>query len=380
MINDKCEMTGLADCNNFFVSCERVANPALEGCPVIVMSNNDGCVVARSNEAKRMGIKMGQPVFEIRDLIESGQLTAIPGNHKLYKEISVQVHDILRKYAPATIDYSIDESFLDMRGIPVSVLQDIGEHIVADCRDSVGIPVTVGFAATKTLAKVITDVCKKRGDAVGVLYDNNEVSSLLSALPIQELWGVGRRMSKKMYVDGIHTVWDFAQRDKVWVKSRYGINGERSWLELHGVGCITLSRISRMQESISESRTFPTDTDDYSYIEAQVAQYAVHCSQRLREMSGLCHELTVTLSTNRFHTEQGYFAPQISAIFDKPVNDTMNIKRAAIAALQRIYSPGMQYKRAMVVLTDIMPSEDYTPSLFEFGDGPFTIRSIKSDI
>lgn len=359
-------MTGLADCNNFFVSCERSMHPELEGRPVVVMSNNDGCIVARSNEAKRMGIKMGQPVFEVRDLVQSGKLIAISGHHLLYKEISVRVHDIMRRFAPATIDYSVDEAFLLMDGIPVEALKEIGEGIVRECWRLVHIPVTVGFARTKTLAKVITELSKKRGISVGVLDGEEETMAALRLLPIGDLWGVGRRLGKKMYMEGIHTAADFAAHEMSWIRERYGVNEERSWLELHGTPCIDLSHVGRkLQDSISESRTFPFDVDDYDYLRARVAMYTDHCAKRLRRMHALCRELTVMLRTNRFHTENGYFAPQMSVIFDNPVCDTPTMVGAAIAALDRIFSPDLQYKRAGVLLTEIIEGDYHTPSLFD---------------
>lgn len=357
-------MTGLADCNNFFVSCERTIHPELEGKAVVVMSNNDGCVVARSNEAKRMGVKMGQPVFELRDKVRSGELIAISGHHLLYKEISVRVHEIMRRFAPSTIDYSVDEAFLDMDGIPVHALPEIGRAIVEACRREVGIPVTVGFAPTKTLAKIITEKSKKAGQSVGMLLPG-DVAVVLEAFPIGDLWGVGRRLAKRMYMEGIHTAAQFAAKERSWVQTRYGVNGVRSWLELHGHPCMTLDHVQRqLQDSVSESRTFPFDVDEYDYLRARIAMYADHCSKRLRRMHGLCRELTVMLRTNRFHTEQEYAAPQISVLFDTPVCDTLTIVGAAVSALDRIFDPKLKYKRGGVLLSGIIPGEYHTPSLF----------------
>lgn len=361
-------MTGLADCNNFFVSCERTVHPELEGKAVVVMSNNDGCVVARSNEAKRLGVKMGQPVFELRDMVSRGELTTISGHHLLYKKISVKVHDIMRRFAPATIDYSVDEAFLDMEGIPESALQSIGHAIVNACRLEVGIPVTVGFAPTKTLAKIITEKSKKSGKSVGVLYPG-QVSQVLATFPIGDLWGVGRKLTKRMYLEGIHTAADFAARDRSWVQARYGVNGVRSWLELHGHPCMELNHVGRvLQDSISESRTFPFDVDEYDYLRARIAMYADHCSRRLRNMQALCRELTVMLRTNRFHTENGYAAPQLTVVFHTPVCDTITIVGAAIAALEKIFDHNLKYKRGGVLLSGIIPGQYHTPSLFSDED------------
>lgn len=358
-------MTGLADCNNFFVSCQRSVNPDLEGRAVIVGSNNDGCVVARSNEAKQLGIKMGQPIFELRDLIRSQKVIAISGHHLLYKEISIKVHEIMRRYAPSTIDYSVDEAFLDMSGIPINVLPEIGRNIVETCKREVRIPITVGFAPTKTLAKVITEISKKRGENVALLHGEENINRVLSQFPINDLWGIGRKLAKRMYLEGIHTAADFASKDLMWVRSKFGVNGQRSWLELHSEPCLTLEHVNRpIQDSISESRSFPFDVDEYDYIRARIAMYTGHCAKRLRSMHALCKQLTVTLQTNRFHTDYVNKSAEISVVFDTPVCDTHTLVGAALEGLQQIFNPAYKYKRAGIILTEIQPGEQHTPSLF----------------
>lgn len=359
-------MIGLADCNNFFVSCERSVDPTLDGVAMVVLSNNDGCVVARSNESKRMGVKMGQPAFEIRDLINSGRIKAYSGNHLLYREKSMRVHDIFRRFVPATQDYSVDESFLDMSGIPDSALMEIGEAICDACWLEQRIPVTLGFAPTKTLAKIATEVGKKRGERVVILCDGAELESLLDTLPAGELWGIGRRLSKRLYAKGVYTIGDFYRRDLVWVRSEMGVTGERSWQELHGCACIELEHLARrMQDSISETRTFPEDVDDFDYLRARIANYCAHVSKRLRAMEGECGELTVFLRTNRFHTERGYYAPEASVVFSPATDDAASITTAAVACLEHIFNPALKYKRAGVVLSKIVPKAASAPSLFD---------------
>lgn len=359
-------MTGLADCNNFFVSCERTVDRSLEGKAVVVGSNNDGCVVARSNEAKALGIKMGQPVFEIRDLINSGKVIAISGHHLLYREISLKVHDIFRRYAPSTIDYSVDEAFLDMAGVPVETLMEIGREINRACWEEEHIPVTIGFAKTKTLSKIVTETCKKRREPVGVLTDKDETKGILESLEISELWGVGRRLTKRLYQSGIFTIADFANKDRIWVRKNLGVNGERSWLELHGVKCIELSHVERpLQDSISESRTFPEDINDFDYLRARIAIYGADCAKKLRAMNGLCSLVSVFLRTNRFHPEKGVYAPEMSVRLSRPTNDTMEIVNAGIYLLDQIFNPDVLYKRAGILLSEIIPATSYVASLFD---------------
>lgn len=358
-------MIGLADCNNFFVSCERAVDPTLDGCPMVVLSNNDGCVVARSNEAKGMGVKMGQPAFEIKELIESGKILAYSGNHLLYREKSLRVHDIFRRYVPSTVDYSVDESFLNLDGIPRDVIPEIGEAICETCWEEERLPVTLGFAPTKTLAKIAAEMGKKSGRRVVCLPDAEMFRPMTERMAISELWGVGRRLTKRLYLKGVLTIADFADKDLWWIRKELGVTGERSWRELHGEPCIELSHVTRkMQDSISESRTFPTDIDDFDYLRSRIAIYCAHVSKRLRAMEGECGELTVYLATNRFHKERGYHSPHATVDFSPAVDDASIITRAAVDCLERIFIPGVAYKRAGVVLGRIARRRPLTASLF----------------
>lgn len=359
-------MIGLADCNNFFVSCERTLDPSLCDRAVVVLSNNDGCAIARSNEAKQLGVKMGQPAFELRELIEKGQLIALSGNHMLYREISIRIHNIFRLYAPRVIDYSVDEAFLDMDGIPIEQLETIGQEIYKACSKYEKIPVTIGFAPSKTLAKVATELGKKGGKRVVVLHDPLDIRQALESLPIHDVWGIGRRITKRLYLKGIYTAANFADRPRMWVRGELGVTGERSWLELNGESCIELEHLDRKrQDSVSESRTFPIDIDDFDFIRSRIAIYCGHVSKRMRDMNGQCGMITVWLCTNRFHTENGYDAPSASTRFNSPVSDAAVIANAAIELLTHIFKPGTFYKRAGVVLSDITPVGTLAPTLFE---------------
>ena len=359
-------MIGLADCNNFFVSCERTVHRSLEGRAVVVLSNNDGCVVARSNEAKRLGIRMGQPAFQIRDLIERGDVAALSGNHLLYREISLRIHDILRRFAPSTLDYSVDEAFLDMTGIPADELEAIGEAIWKTCWEEEHIPVTVGFAPTKTLAKIATEAGKKGNRRVVVMDSREMIMQMCDKMPIGDLWGIGRRLSKRLYLCGVYTIGDFMRRPGVWVRGKLGVTGERSWRELHGESCIELDFKERaLQDSISETRTFPEDVEDYDYLRARIAIYCAHVSKRLRCMGGECGEICVFLQTNRFHTERGFHTPSASMTFEPPTADAMALTHAATALVERIFNPQLKYKRAGVTLCKITPAMALMPSLFE---------------
>lgn len=331
-----------------------------------MLSNNDGCVVARSNESKRMGVRMGQPAFELKDKIAKGELIALSGNHLLYREISLRVHDIFRRFVPSSIDYSVDESFLDVTGIPNDALPSIGQAIYETCLKEMKIPVTIGFAPTKTLAKIATEVCKKSGRSVGMLVEKTDIEKVIDSLPISELWGVGRRLTKRLYQSGVYTIGDFARRNRMWVKARLGVPGERSWLELHSVPCIELSHVDRrLQDSISESRTFPEDVDDYDYVRARIVIYASDCARKLRAMNGLCNEIGVFLRTNPFHTDPYKIRPNGSLHLSAPTSDTTIIVDAALEVLDTIFPDNIPLKRAGVWLDGITPDIPTTGSLFD---------------
>ncbi len=362
-------MTGLADCNNFFVSCERTVHPELEGKAVVVLSNNDGCAIARSNEAKRLGVRMAQPAFELRDLIRRGELIAVSGNHILYHDISVRVHEILRRYAPKTIDYSVDEAFLDFSGIPNRVLPAIAGEIVEACRHEIGIPVTVGLAPTKTLAKISTGIGKSAGQRVTCYFSVGEIKPYFGKMPIQELWGIGRRIARRLYCDGVFTIGGFYDAPREVIRQKLGVNGEKSWYELHGRSCIELTHIDEpLQQSISQTRTFPHDVNDFDYLRSRIAIYAVECSRRLRNMGGVCRMVSVFLRSNRFK-EGSRLKPQIDLRLKKPTADAHIIADTAVRGLTEIYSPEGWYKRGGVVLSETFPDKVYQPSLFEPDSG-----------
>lgn len=359
-------MTGLVDCNNFFVSCERVKDPSLEGRAVVVLSNNDGCVVARSNEAKAMGIKMGQPFFEVRHLVDRGDLVALSSRGRLYKEISLRLHRIFSRYAPHQIDYSIDEAFLDFTGIPLGELESMAAHLVATCWKEEHIPVTIGVAPTKTLAKVVTHLCKRAGRGWGVVGSAADLHENLEAMPAGELWGIGRRLSKALFREGVYTAGQFMDRDRAWVKKQMGVVGEQLWLELHGVPCKSLGAYERVtQEMISETRTFPHDEFDYETIRERITRYADHVAEKLRAMGGRCGAVTVFLRGNRFNEVTKDFRREAMVSFPQPVMSASVITGAAVDALDRIYAPQVGMKRAGVLLSHLTYSNVVTPSLFD---------------
>lgn len=363
-------MVGLADCDNFFVSCECAVHPELTGRPVVVLSNNDGCIVARSPQAKALGIRMGEAVFKIRPLMERYGVVALSGNNTLYRDISLRVHEIIRRHVPAALDYSVDESFLDVRGIPERHLEGIGQAIRSETLRQTAISVTVSFARSKTLAKAAMQQWKNTRSHVGLLRQTDE-APLLETLPVNEIWGIGRRLTRRLYNLGVYSASRLMRLPQAWAREKLGVSGERLWLELHGQDCIDLgSYQATMQRSISETRTFAADTGSLSILTDRVRRYACRCAARLRAMNAECRQIHVFIQTNRFHPERGVHSPSIMLQADQPCSDSITLMQMAQDAVKQIYRPGYFYKRAGVTLSAIQHKQPLRPTLFSPAPDP----------
>ena len=275
-------MIALVDCNNFFVSCERVFRPDLDGKAVVVLSNNDGCIVSRSNESKAMGIPMGTPFFKVKHLVESGQLTVFSSNYALYGDLSNRVMSILADSVPKIEIYSIDEAYLHLDGIAPERIPELCSNLREKVRQWVGIPVSIGVAPTKTLAKIASHFAKKYKGYNGVCMMDTDAKRIkaLELTPIDDLWGVGRRLAPKMLNWGVKTALDFTQRPKDWVKDRLGVNGLRTWEELRGIPCIDEEKDER-RKSICTSRSFADMISDKAELESRVSDFAAMCAKKL---------------------------------------------------------------------------------------------------
>ena len=318
-------MYALADCNNFFASCERVFRPDLNGKPVIVLSNNDGCAVARSNEAKALGIKMGDPYFKIRDIIERNHVAVFSSNFALYGDMSRRVQEVLRSFAPAVEQYSIDEAFLDLTGME-----------------------NVDFAA---FAREVSRACWK--------YTSIPVSVGVAKFPAKDVWGIGRRSVKKLESMGVKTAWDYTQLPETTVRKLFALPGFRTWKELKGVPCVEFEDMVEPKQSICVSRSFAHEITTLPELTEQVATFAVSAVAKLRKQGSLAQELTVFAMTNRFKDD----APQTSGGVCMPFPDATADHRTVV--LRRLFRPGFGYKKAGVVFTRIVQAADHTRSLFE---------------
>lgn len=363
-------MYGLCDCNNFYASCERVFNPSLNGRPVVVLSNNDGCVIARSNEAKKLGIGMGDPYFKIRDLLRRKNVAVFSSNFVLYGDMSRRVMNLLKKFVPATEIYSIDESFLDFTGMDESKLDELGHEIARTVKQHTGIPVSIGIAPTKTLAKIASKLCKQYPKLQGccIMHRPQDIEKVLRKFPIEDVWGVGRRWAKLLQGMGVTTAWDFTQLPPEWVKKRMSIVGLRMWKELRGEPCIGFEQAPADKKQIATTRTFAHDITDYAELHRSVAQYTASCAEKLRSQNSVCAEMVVFILTNR-HKENlpQYYESRLLKL-SVPTDSTLELTKYASAMLRQIYLNGYAFKRAGVILSDIRSKTGTQRDMFDATD------------
>lgn len=359
-------MFALADCNNFFVSCERVFRPDLEGRPVIVLSRNDGCAIARSNEAKALGVKMGDPYFKLRDLIERNNIAVFSGNMALYADFSRRIRSILREVAPQIEVYSIDEAFLDMRGVDNVDFDTFSKGLSMRCRKLTGIPVSVGVAPTKTLAKIAAQLCKSYPKLRGGCFMHREadIEKVLKRFPIEDVWGIGRRSAPRLKEQGVNTAYDFCRLNEGWIMRRMGVVGLRTWRELHGIPAIGFDSVAEPRQSICNSRSFSSEIYDIGELSEQIAKFAAMTAERLREQHSVCSRLTVFAATNRFHTSDIQQCGHITIPLIEPTDSTLAIVRASREALAEIFVRGAGYKKAGVIASAITPREGTPISMF----------------
>ena len=362
-------MIALVDCNNFFVSCERVFRPDLEGKAVVVLSNNDGCVVSRSNESKAMGIPIGTPFFKIRYLAESGQLTAFSSNYALYGDLSNRVMSILADAVPKIEIYSIDEAYLHLDGIQSEMIPELCRNLREKIRQWVDIPVSIGVAPTKTLAKIASHFAKRYAGYKGVCMmdtDNKRVKAL-QLTPIDDVWGVGRRLAPKMLAWGIKTAFDFTERPKSWVQERLGVNGLRTWEELRGHVCIEEEKEER-RKSICTSRSFADMITDQTELESRVSDFAAMCAKKLREEGSVAYDITTFLYTNRFREDLQQYFPSSTIRLPVAANNAQDIVGTALKAFRLIFKQGYQYKKAGVIVSNIIPADSVQGAIFDFDE------------
>ena len=366
-------MYGIIDCDNCYVSCERVFRPDLEGKPVVVLSNNDGCVVARSNEAKKMGIKAGTPYFELEQQFPNNKIAVFSSNYELYGELTGRVVGIIKKEAPAYFRYSIDECFVYLDGMERFDLKKWGEELHRKIKKSVGIPVSIGLAPNKTLAKMASHFAKRYpGYHHCCMIDTDEKRIKASRLyPIDDVWGIGRRYSAKLESLGCKTAFDFAEHNRDWVKHIFNnIVIDRTWRELNGEDCVPNEELAK-KKSICTSRSFNGMISDFETLRTHVANYAARCAEKLRKQETVASVVGVFINTNSFREDlQQYWNFQEQRLIT-PSNSTSVIVQVATEVLKRIYRQGYQYKKAGVIVMGIGPNSPIQQDLFDINAEQF---------
>ncbi|MEO6513395.1 MAG: Y-family DNA polymerase [Candidatus Saccharimonadales bacterium] len=353
--NDK--TFALVDCNNFFVSCERLFRPDLEGKPVVVLSSNDGCAVARSNEAKALGIPMGAPAFKFKELFTRHGVVQFSANFELYGDVSSRITDVLTHITPRTEVYSVDESFLDLSELEINDYTKWGNEVRARILHNVGIPVSVGIAPSKTLAKLAAERGKKDEDLHGVLDIHDKLApdfdNYLARTPVEDIWGIGRRLAPRMRAERIATALDMKHMPLKLAGQLMGVNGKQLVHELNGTSCHTFLPEHNPRKSIMRGRTFGEETNDFGIIEAAVANQTVAAAQRLRRNHSVVTTASVYLATSRH--KPGYQQLAATVKFNTPTADSGELARALIDALKAVYQPQLKYYRAFVLLPDLLP-------------------------
>ena len=362
-------MYALVDCNNFFVSCERVFRPELEGKPVVVLSNNDGCVVARSNESKAMGIKMCTPFYQVKHFVDEGRLTACSSNYVLYGDLSGRVMSILADAVPKIEIYSIDEAFLHLEGIDPENVPLLCSGLVAKIRKWVGVPVSIGVAPTKTLAKIASHFAKTYKGYKGVCMMDTDAKRLkaLELTPIDDVWGIGRKLAPKLMERGVKTALDFVQRPREWVASNMTVTVLKTWEELCGRKCVEEENQERRQ-SICTSRSFADMIEDPNELMLRVSDFAAMCARKLREEGSAASEVTTFMYTNRFRDDLDQYYPSATVRLDVAANSTQEIVSAALKGFRTIFRDGYKYKKAGVTVSGITASDAVQASIFDFDE------------
>lgn len=366
-------MFALIDCNNFFVSCERLFRPDLSDKPVVVLSSNDGCVVARSNEAKALGIPMGAPAFQWREVFDRHRVVEFSANFALYGDISRRITTLLTSITPRLEVYSIDEAFLDLSELPIQDYETWGRAARARILQWTGMPVSIGIAPSKTLAKLASAHAKQDTTLEGALLLDGARPAHLSATEVQDVWGIGRRLAPKLRAEGIHTAWDVANLSPRFAQQLMGIRGRQVAAELSGTSCFPLEQEHKPRQTIMRTRTFGRDTNSLHELESALATFVTRATYRLRQDSLLASQAGLFLTTNR--NKPNYQAWQQPIQLRQPTADPGAVLTQIVDVLTAIHRPHVHYHRAGIWLGEFSPANAFQPDLFGHRDGELQAQS-----
>lgn len=361
-------MIGLVDANNFYVSCERVFAPFLEGKPVGVMSNNDGCIIARSAELKAMDIPMGAPAFRLEGLRRQGAIHLLSSNYELYGDMSARLTQLLRDTCPDVSPYSIDEMFIYLEGLKPQQCQIIGTALRRRIHRHLGLPVCIGLASTHTLAKLANHVAKEHPHQQGVCLldaESHTTAALLKQTPVSDVWGIGRRLAERLAISGIHTAWDLRRCETKRLRKHFSVVLARTALELRGISCLHMNAQEEPRQRIMTSRSFGHPTGAKEALYSALRHHAQRSAEKLRQQRSLACAVLLFLNTNRHRKDQPQYFPSAMIPLATPTDDTRVILDAVRQGLEQIYRPGHQFMKAGVMLLDLVNAEHYQLSLLQ---------------
>ena len=341
----------LVDCNSFYVSCERLFNPKIQKKAVVVLSNNDGCVISRSKEAKEIGIKMGEPYFKVKELVKRNKVEVYSSNYALYGDISRRVMKVLKTFSPKVEIYSIDEAFIDLSFMDEKGVEDYGSEIRSRVLKWTGIPTSVGIACTKTLSKVANHIAKK--EKAGVIYLNENIDEKLKKFPIEDVWGVGKQLSKFYYKNNISNAYDLKNVSNTWVKKGTNVLGAKTAMELRGIPCIDLQIDQEKRKNCCVSRSFGRKVKDINELEESIITHCLNAAEKIRADDQIAKTITVFIRTSPFDKNKKYYSNSKTIDLAIPSSNSIELIKNAIKALTDIYKYGYSYQKAGIILSGL---------------------------
>jgi DNA polymerase V len=364
-------MYALVDCNNFYASCECVFQPKFNGKPIAILSNNDGCVISSNNAAKAVGVKMGVPAFQIKDLIRNENVQVFSSNYALYGDLSNRVMGVLNQFTPNLEVYSIDEAFLNFEGLNIQDYHNHGIQMKNRIHKWVGIPVCIGFAETKVLSKVANKIAKKfqnRTSGVYVIDSEEKRIKALKWTKIEDVWGIGRRMDKKVKLRNINTAFDFTlPQHETWIKKEMGIIGMRLKYELEGKSVLDLEPIPSLKKNIATTRSFPKQISDFDSLRERVSTFASVCAEKLRKQKSSCHTIIVMLKVDKHSIKTSKYYYNMAVTLPFASNSSLTISNAAINILKQLHkgNEDLKFKKAGVIVTSLVDEDKKQLQLFD---------------
>jgi len=347
----------LIDCNSFYVSCERLFNPKIRKLPVVVLSNNDGCIISRSNEAKALGIKMGEPYFKARNIIIKNNVQVFSSNYSLYGDISRRVMRTLKRFNSKIEVYSIDEAFLDLSNFSDKDVKDVGKEIRNTVLQWTGIPTSIGIAETKTLSKVANHIAKKQKSGVVSLVNIKDLDPILEKVEVRDIWGVGKQLSKFYIKNGIYNAKQLKNASNTWIKKTKNVLSSRTAMELRGVPCIEIETKQAKRKSCCVSRSFGKKVEKIRELKESVTSYCLNAAEKIRSESLVCKSITVFIRTSPFQNKGIFYSNSKTIDFPIATNNSIEIVKNALTALDLIYKDGFKYQKAGIILSGLSDSE-----------------------